>query len=188
MSVASGVPDCIKGRKKRTVVTNEMRQLLTMYFNSTQGQLKPKEACHLLNIGFENSRKLLRQLRRGESIMRADPKKSKRRKLLPEHDVIIGRLIREDPAISSQKVANMLSSSAIIPVTVSRSTIHRHRLEQMNSSKKMSLPPDPDGSVLDRRESSSFSSLYNSSEPSSDIAIALPSVSAFDQCVWWNGV
>ena len=174
-------------RKKRTTVSNEVRQLLTLYFQSTHGRLKPREACELFNIGFENSRKLLRQLRRGESIMRGDSKKGKHRKLLPEHDMLIEQIIRSNPTISSQKIANILSSSAELPVNVSRSTIRRHRLEQSNGDDKFIFyNSDPDCLVADLQEVTSFSSQSDttSEPPCSTVAIALPTI-PYSDCRSW---
>lgn len=186
MEVTSTVNTPTTVRKKRTTVSNEVRQLLTLYFQSTQGRLKPREACELFNIGFENSRKLLRQLRKGESIMRGDSKKGKHRKLLPEHDMLIEQIIRRNPTISSQKIANILRSSTELPVNVSRSTIRRHRLEQSNSDDKSTSNSDPDCLVADLQEVNPFSSMPDTTfEPfCPNVAIALPTIPFSDYRSW----
>lgn len=196
MEVTSTPNTSTNGRKKRTTVSNEVRQLLTLYFQSTQGRLKPREACELFNIGFENSRKLLRQLRKGESIMRGDSKKGKHRKLLPEHDMLIEQIIRSNPTISSQKIANILRSSTELPVNVSRSTIRRHRLEQSNNDDKSVSNSDPDSLVVDHQEVTPFSSLSDMTfEPlCPTVSIALPTIPFYDCRSWiptttstWHG-
>ena len=119
--------------------------------------------------------------------MRGDSKKGKHRKLLPEHDMLIEQIIRMNPTISSQKIANILRSSTELPVNVSRSTIRRHRLEQSNSDDKSTSNSDPDCLVADLQEVNPFSSLLNASfEPlCSTVAIALPTIpfSDYRSCV-----
>ena len=125
---ANQAADCANcSSKRRITVDNSKRVELTEYFYAHNGKVSPKEASQLFSIGFENCRKLLRKLHRGEVITEVPSKRTHASKLLPEHEAIIEKLIFANPKVSNQSIANTLGSLEQNPISVSRSTIRRHR-------------------------------------------------------------
>lgn len=117
--------------KRRITVDSAKRAKLTEYFYSHNGKVSPKEASQMFSIGFENCRKLLRKLHKGEQIVGKPMKRKYSSKLLPEHDAFIEKLILDNPKISNQSIANFLQTLQHNPINVSRSTIRRHRQQLM---------------------------------------------------------
>lgn len=134
MSTESQATGCVNhSTKKRITVDSAKRAGLTEYYFSRNGKVSPKEASELFSIGFENCRKLLRKLHKGEQIVERPTKRKHSSKLLPVHDSIIEKLILDNPKISNQAIANFLRSFKQCPINVSRSTIRRHRQQYLNT-------------------------------------------------------
>lgn len=144
------IPDSTS--KKRIAVDYLTRVQLTEYFLSHNGKVSPKEASQLFSIGFENCRKLLRKLHRGESISERPTKKKHATKLLPEHHVFIIKLIEDNPKISNQSVANLLSTLHNNPVNVSRSTIRRFRQQYLCNKESPSTEEYTEESPFDNQQ------------------------------------